>query len=154
MAGAVTMARHLQVHNDLGGGNGDRYWRAVVGREPAADGTFVYAVRSTGIYCRPTCAARKPRREQVVFFPGPEEAERAGFRPCRRCRPRGEAAGAVQAALVRRVCRCIDEHLEETVSLGSRGGTDADAGLGAQRLERAVKRVLGVAPGEYAQAGR
>ena len=78
------MARHPQVHNDLEGGNGDRFWRAVVDREPAADGTFVYAVRSTGIYCRPTCAARKPRREQVVFFTGPEEAERAGFRPCRK----------------------------------------------------------------------
>ena len=148
------MVKHLQVHNDLGGGNGDRYWRAVVGREPAADGTFVYAVRSTGIYCRPTCAARKPRREQVVFFPGPEEAERAGFRPCRRCRPRGEAAGAVQAALVRRVCRYIDEHLEDTVSLASLAGTDADAGLNPHRLQRTFKRVLGITPRQYADARR
>src|SRR5205807_820634 len=148
------MARHPQVHNDLGGGNGDRYWRAVVGREPAADGTFVYAVRSTGIYCRPTCAARKPRRAQVVFFPGPEEAERAGFRPCRRCRPRGEAAGAAQAALVRLVCRYIDEHLEDTISLASLAGIGVDAGLSPHRLQRTFKRVLGITPRQYADARR
>ncbi|TMI88272.1 MAG: bifunctional DNA-binding transcriptional regulator/O6-methylguanine-DNA methyltransferase Ada [Bacillati bacterium ANGP1] len=148
------MTRHLQVHNGLGGGTGDRYWRAVVGREPAADGMFVYAVRSTGIYCRPTCAARKPRREQVVFFPRPEAAERAGFRPCRRCRPRDEAAGAAQAALVRRVCRYIDAHLEDTVSLASLAGIGADAGLNPHRLRRTFKRVLGITPRQYADARR
>src|SRR5438874_12173576 len=62
-------------------------WRAVLDREPAADGAFYYAVRSTRIYCRPTCPARRPRREHVAYFDTPEAAERAGFRPCRRCRP-------------------------------------------------------------------
>lgn len=61
-------------------------WAALVRRDPAADGAFVYAVRTTGVYCRPSCAAR-PRRENVRFLTGPEEAMRAGFRPCRRCKP-------------------------------------------------------------------
>lgn len=148
------MARHLQVHNGWRGGNDDRYWRAVVGREPAADGTFVYAVRSTAIYCRPTCAARKPRRNQVVFFPGPEAAERAGFRACRRCRPRDDAARAAAAALVRRVCGYIDAHLEEGVSLASLAEIGADAGLSPQRLQRTFRRVLGITPRQYADARR
>src|SRR5881398_1684765 len=65
----------------------DALWRAVEARDARLDGLFVYAVRSTGIYCRPSCPSRRPRRDQVAFFPVPEAAERAGFRPCRRCRP-------------------------------------------------------------------
>ena len=62
-------------------------WEAVRRRDGAADGSFVYSVRTTGVYCRPSCAARRPRRENVRFYASPAEAERAGFRPCRRCRP-------------------------------------------------------------------
>ena len=62
------------------------FWRAVLERDSSFDGTFVFAVRSTGVYCRPSCPARRPGRRQVAFFPLPEAAERAGFRPCRRCR--------------------------------------------------------------------
>ena len=64
------------------------YWRGVLERDRRLDGAFVFAVRSTGIYCRPSCPSRRPGRKQVVFFPLPEAAERAGFRACRRCRPR------------------------------------------------------------------
>src|SRR5437762_9164986 len=71
-----------------------RYWRATRARDPRADGTFVLAVRSTHIYCRPSCPARRPLRRNVTFFRTREEAERHGFRPCRRCRP-NEIAGPV-----------------------------------------------------------
>jgi AraC family transcriptional regulator of adaptative response/methylated-DNA-[protein]-cysteine methyltransferase len=68
-------------------GNEDDYWQAVLAKDARFDGTFFYAVRSTGIYCRPSCPARRPRREQVVFFPLPEAAQQEGFRPCQRCTP-------------------------------------------------------------------
>src|SRR5919204_1047194 len=66
----------------------ERCWNAVVNRDAEADGSFVYAVRSTRIYCRPSCPSRRPRRRHVLFFPRPEAAEAAGFRACLRCRPR------------------------------------------------------------------
>src|SRR5258708_32683173 len=70
----------------------ERRWRIVLARDRRYDGAFVYAVQSTGIYCRPSCPSRRPRRGQVAFFPVPAAAELAGFRPCRRCRPGGAAA--------------------------------------------------------------
>src|SRR5262245_47014273 len=69
----------------------DRYWKAVLNRDSGFDGRVFFGVRSTGIYCRPSCPARRPRREQVVFFHLPEIAERAGFRSCKRCHPRNTA---------------------------------------------------------------
>src|SRR5512142_1546873 len=93
------------------------FWQAVLQRDRRFQHLFVYAVRSTGVYCRPTCASRRPRREQVSFFAGPEAAERAGFRACRRCRPQENAFHDPQAALVQRVCRYIDSHIEEPVNL-------------------------------------
>src|SRR5262249_30001286 len=85
----------------------DARWDAVVGRDPRFDGTSVFAVPTTGVYCRPSCAARRPRRENVAFYDGPEAAEAAGFRACRRCRPREEGAGRI--AVVRRACALIEE---------------------------------------------
>src|SRR5262249_2095830 len=73
---------------DLQIGDDETGWNAVLERRADFDGRFVYGVRSTGIYCRPTCPSRRPRRDQVAFFSIPDEAERAGFRPCRKCRPR------------------------------------------------------------------
>ncbi|MXY51474.1 MAG: bifunctional transcriptional activator/DNA repair enzyme protein Ada, partial [Gammaproteobacteria bacterium] len=67
--------------------NDDERWSAVLNRDPSADGQFLYCVTTTGIYCRPGCAARLPRRENVRFHSSCEDAENAGFRPCRRCRP-------------------------------------------------------------------
>src|SRR6202034_1381347 len=86
----------------------EKYWQAVQSRDRGADGAFVYAVRSTGIYCRPSCASRKPRREHVVFFSLPEAAEQQGFRPCLRCRPNGTAALDPNIEKIRGVCRAID----------------------------------------------
>src|ERR1700738_5179784 len=89
-----------------------RYWRATITRDARADGTFVLAVRSTHIYCRPSCPARRPLRRNVVFFRTREEAEKQGFRPCRPCRP-NEVAGPV--ALVERASRLLAESGEDGV---------------------------------------
>lgn len=115
-------------------------WQAVLARDRRCDGRFVYAVRSTGIYCRPSCASRRPRRTQVSFFPIPEAAEREGFRACLRCRPRQPGAADPAVTLVRDACRAL--------AAGERPRGDA------RRLARAFKRVLGITPGQYRDAGR
>ncbi len=112
---------------------------------------FVYGVRSTGVYCRPTCASRRPRREQVSFFAGPEAAERAGFRACRRCRPAESAFRDPQADLVKRLCRYIDAHIDEQITLPQ---LSREAALSEFHLQRTFKRVLGVSPLQYARVRR
>src|SRR5277367_6270556 len=135
----------------------DSRWLAVQSRNRVADGAFVYAVRSTGIYCRPSCPSRKPRRAQVVFFRMPAQAERAGFRACRRCRPHEAKPADPHAADVARICR----HIE--TALADRGGDEsaltlaalaALSGLSAHALERAFRRVAGVTPRQYVDAHR
>src|SRR5688572_3137379 len=84
----------------------DARWRAVLDRDPAADGAFYYAVRSTGVYCRPTCPSRRPARARVAFYDEPDAAERAGFRACLRCKP-GSVSGAQQ--VVAQVQRLLEE---------------------------------------------
>jgi len=129
--------------------NPSAQWRAVLARDRRFDGAFVYAVRSTGIYCRPSCGSRRPRRDQVTFFPIPEAAERAGFRACRRCRP-GDVNGTDPAvALVREACRLLDAPQPPTLeALASRLGTHAP------QLLRAFKRVVGITPKAYRDARR
>src|SRR4051812_40653017 len=87
--------------------NDQHRWKAIVARDSHADGRFVFAVRTTGIYCRPSCPARRPLRENVSFHRSPGAAERSGFRECRRCRPRLEGGPAADARLVRAACRSI-----------------------------------------------
>src|SRR6266550_3418157 len=129
----------------------DRRWRIVLARDRRYDGAFVYAVQSTGIYCRPSCPSRRPRRAHVAFFPGPQAAELAGFRPCRRCRP-GEAAAAVPGVpLVQAVCRLIDAHPDRPASLAV---LSARAGVTSHRLLRTFRRVLGISPRQYRDARR
>src|SRR3989442_15473345 len=129
----------------------ERRWRIVLARDRRYDGTFVYAVQSTGIYCRPSCPSRRPRRAQVAFFPVPEAAELAGFRACRRCRP-GEAAPPDPGVpLVRTVCRLIDAHPDRPASLA---GLSAQAGVTSHRLLRTFHRVLGISPRQYRDARR
>src|SRR5215472_9389654 len=96
--------------------NDDDRWKAVKRRDRAADGAFVYAVRTTGVYCRPSCAARLPRRENVAFHQTCADAERAGLRPCKRCRPNEPALAEAHAAVVARACRLIED-AEEAPSL-------------------------------------
>src|ERR1700726_3203473 len=87
----------------------EKRWQSVQTRDRGADGAFVYAVRSTGIYCRPSCPSRRPRREQVVFFPLPESAEQEGFRACLRCKPSAARAADPNIEKMRGVCCAIDE---------------------------------------------
>jgi AraC family transcriptional regulator of adaptative response/methylated-DNA-[protein]-cysteine methyltransferase len=127
------------------------YWRGVLARDRQLDGTFVFAVRSTGIYCRPSCPARRPTRKQVMFFPLPEAAERAGFRPCRRCRPEEAAARDPHAELVQRVCHWIEASDNGPISLPDLA---AEAGVSPSHLQRTFKRLMGISPREYSEARR
>src|SRR3984957_9779620 len=100
---------------DRNNSNNNRRWQAVVHRNPALDGEFVFAVSSTGVYCRPSCAARRPRRENVRFFARPDAAEEAGYRACLRCRPRAWSGNA-ESDSVKAICRFIEQHLDEPLT--------------------------------------
>src|SRR6059036_583937 len=123
-----------------------RYWRATLARDSRADGSFVLAVRSTHIYCRPSCPARRPLRRNVTFFRTREEAEKQGYRPCLRCRP-NEIAGPV--AQVQRAAGHLAESSEEGVRLGVLART---LGTTQATLRRAFLRVTGLTPRELAEA--
>lgn len=131
--------------------NNPELWNAVLSRDASQDGTFVFAVRSTGIYCRPSCPARRPRKEQVSFFQIPEAAEQAGFRACRRCHPRRALTADPQIELVRRICHAIDEHNEEPVTLKT---LSTETGVSAHHLQRTFKDVMGITPRQYAETRR
>src|SRR5262250_1893978 len=128
----------------------DACWKAVKRRDRAADGTFFYSVRTTGVYCRPSCAARLPRRENVTFHKTCADAERAGFRPCKRCRPNEPALAEAHAAAVARACRLIEE-AEEAPSLGALAQS---AGMSRFHFHRVFKAVTGVTPKAYAAGHR
>jgi AraC family transcriptional regulator of adaptative response/methylated-DNA-[protein]-cysteine methyltransferase len=128
----------------------DPRWAALLTRDPAADGDFVYAVRTTGVYCRPSCGARPPRPENVVFHVSGAAAEAAGFRPCRRCRPDLPPLAERQKALVVHLCRLI-EAADSPPGLQQLAD---QAGLSASHLQRLFKAQTGLTPKAYAQAWR
>jgi AraC family transcriptional regulator of adaptative response/methylated-DNA-[protein]-cysteine methyltransferase len=130
--------------------NSSLQWQTVLARDARFDGAFVYAVRSTGIYCRPSCPSRKPQRKFVEFFPEPQQAERAGFRPCRRCLPQ-QAEQDPTTELVLGVCRYLDEHADEATRLAK---VAARFGRSPFHLQRMFKRVLGISPRQYSEARR
>ncbi|MGA7301534.1 MAG: bifunctional DNA-binding transcriptional regulator/O6-methylguanine-DNA methyltransferase Ada [Candidatus Sulfotelmatobacter sp.] len=125
-------------------------WNAVIARDPSYDGEFVFAVASTGVYCRPSCAARRPRRENVTFFPRPDQAERAGFRECLRCRPRS-FSGSPQSDVAKEICRYIEQHLDEPITLERLGKAFR---LSPFHLQRRFKAAIGITPREYADSCR
>ena len=129
---------------------GDPRWNAVVARDAAHDGKFVFAVSTTGVYCRPSCAARRPRRENVQFFLTPEQAEQAGYRACLRCKPKS-LSGNAQADGVKAICRFIEQHLDEPVTLDRLGKEFHQSPF---HLQRRFKAVLGITPREYADSCR
>src|SRR5947208_4583523 len=131
--------------------NNPQLWNAVLSRDASRDGSFVFAVRSSGIYCRPSCPARRPRREQVQFFQLPEAAEQAGFRACHRCHPRRVREHDPEIELVRRVCATIDENDEQPLTLEN---LSANTGLSAHHLQRTFKDVMGITPRQYAESRR
>src|SRR5215467_14276537 len=119
----------------------DPRWTAVATRDAAADGRFVFAVKTTGVYCRPSCASRRPQRQNVVFYREPDSAEAAGYRACKRCRPKDTRASDPALQKVRRASALIDQALLE-------GET------GPHHLLRLFKKHLGITPHEYADARR
>ncbi|MBI3734160.1 MAG: bifunctional DNA-binding transcriptional regulator/O6-methylguanine-DNA methyltransferase Ada [Chloroflexi bacterium] len=131
--------------------NEDQRWQAVLQRDREADGAFVYAVRSTGIYCRPSCPSRRPQRAQVVFYERPAAAEQAGFRACRRCQPRQIAPSAPEPEWVRAACDYIEAHPGEPLTLDT---LSARVHVSPYHLQRTFKRVTGVTPRQYAEARR
>jgi AraC family transcriptional regulator of adaptative response/methylated-DNA-[protein]-cysteine methyltransferase len=128
----------------------DLRWDAVVARNGAHDGEFVFAVSSTGVYCRPSCPARRPRRERVTFFSHPAQAEQAGFRACLRCRPKA-IIGNPQSDSAKEICRYIEQHLDEPVTLERLGKAFRQSPF---HLQRRFKATLGITPREYADSCR
>ena len=128
----------------------DERWSAVVRRDARHDGRFVFAVASTAIYCRPSCPARRPQRNRVTFFETPAQAEAAGYRACRRCRPR-DAAGNPALELVRRASALIEEADDAPPTLGQLAGS---LGVSPGHLQRTFKRLTGVSPRQYADTRR
>jgi AraC family transcriptional regulator of adaptative response/methylated-DNA-[protein]-cysteine methyltransferase len=131
--------------------NPETAWQAVSTRDRRQDGRFVYGVTSTRIYCRPSCPSRRPRRDRLRFYATPDEAEAAGFRACKRCRPRETGAATAAEQAVRRALAHLDLHPEERASLTNLARV---AGLSPFHLQRTFKRLVGLSPREYAAARR
>jgi AraC family transcriptional regulator, regulatory protein of adaptative response / methylated-DNA-[protein]-cysteine methyltransferase len=130
--------------------NRDEKWRAVLCRDSSFDGAFVFAVRSTGIYCRPSCPARRPAKQKVVFFPGSLEAEQSGFRPCHRCHPQ-HGGPSPRAKMIDQVCKYIETNLQAKLTLPI---LSRQVGLSPYHFQRTFKRVLGISPRQYVEARR
>jgi AraC family transcriptional regulator of adaptative response/methylated-DNA-[protein]-cysteine methyltransferase len=128
----------------------ERRWQAVLARDSKQDGAFVFGVSSTGVFCRPSCPAKRPRRENVTFFLHALEAEQAGYRACLRCRPKA-VDGNPQSALVRALCRYIEQHMEDRVTLNLLA---KEFRLSSFHLQRTFKSVLGISPKAYIDACR
>ena len=128
----------------------DPRWASVIARSSEADGTFFYSVRTTGVYCRPSCAARVARPENVRFHPTRQDAEQAGFRPCRRCKPDQPSLIDQHAAMVTEACRLI----EASQSVPTLEELANHAGVSGFHLHRVFKAITGVTPREYAAAHR
>lgn len=146
---ALTTRMAKRMHGD-GPADRDPRWAAVVARDRRADGTFYYSVATTGVYCRPSCGSRRANPKNVRFHRTAADAERAGFRPCRRCRPDGPSLAERQAAKIADICRLI-ESAEKTPSLSTLAQR---AGLSAYHFHRLFKAVAGVTPRAYAAAHR
>ena len=129
----------------------ERLWEAVLARDAGADGRFVYGVRSTGVYCRPSCPSRRPRRESVAFFAGPDAAEIAGFRECRRCHPRAGARPRPGLDHVRKASAFIASHADEPITLSQLA---AHVRTSPFHLQRTFTRILGISPRAYQTALR
>lgn len=123
-------------------------WRAVQQRDHSYDGRFVYAVSSTRIFCRPSCPSRRPSAARVEFFPSPADAERAGYRACKRCRPTSDSHAASPIATV---CEYIATHADERLTLATLAGV---AGMSPFHLQRRFKQEMGITPKEFHHAQR
>lgn len=143
-------ARQSKPSTQSGAPDDEPRWNAVLARDARCDGEFVFAVSSTGVYCRPSCPARRPRRENVQFFVRPAEAEHAGYRACLRCRPKS-FSGNTESDGVKAICRFIEQHLDEPLTLDRLGKEFQQSPF---HLQRRFKAVLGISPREYADSCR
>lgn len=130
----------------------DPRWQQVLDRDGGADGTFVYGVTSTGIYCRPSCPARKPGPERVRFFAVPQAAEQAGFRACKRCRPQNKTVADPRLDAVRRACRVIETAGAADGGLPTLARLGRETGLSSHHLQRLFKTLVGISPRQYGEA--
>ncbi|WP_263059657.1 bifunctional DNA-binding transcriptional regulator/O6-methylguanine-DNA methyltransferase Ada [Pectobacterium sp. F1-1] len=136
--------------NDTPFQDADSRWQAVVTRNHAADGCFIYAVKTTGIYCTPSCASRQPRRENVVFFATADEAQAAGFRPCKRCRQGTLSRQEQQAQQIAHACRIIEQSANQpTLAVLAQA-----VGISVFHFHRVFKTITGLTPKQYASAHR
>jgi AraC family transcriptional regulator of adaptative response/methylated-DNA-[protein]-cysteine methyltransferase len=149
-ADAANEPENEAANGSANGLRSEQCWNAVLARDRAFDGKFVFGVSSTGVYCRPSCAARRPRRENVTFFRGPEPAELAGYRACLRCKPKS-ASVHPESDGVKRICRYIEQHLDEPITLERLGKEFKQSPF---HLQRRFKAVLGITPREYADSCR
>jgi AraC family transcriptional regulator of adaptative response/methylated-DNA-[protein]-cysteine methyltransferase len=129
----------------------DGRWVSLTKRDKTAAGRFFYAVKTTGVYCRPSCAARTPKRETVIFFDSPAEAEAAGFRPCLRCHPLASVRQDPHASLMKAMADHIDGHIDEALPLTRLA---EQAGMSLFHFQRRFKAVIGISAKEYHAAGR
>jgi len=129
----------------------EKLWTAVLEKDGTFDGKFVFAVSSTGIYCRPSCPARRPRRDRVEFFRFPELAEQAGFRACLRCHPKQAQDKDPHLEMVQRACRLIEQSEDETTTLET---LSRQLGLSSFHLQRTFKSIMGITPRQYAESCR
>jgi AraC family transcriptional regulator of adaptative response/methylated-DNA-[protein]-cysteine methyltransferase len=129
----------------------DPRWKALASRDGRADGSFVYGVTSTGVYCRPSCPSRRPRADRVRFFDSALDARKDGFRPCKRCRPDSVAASTAGIEAVRRVSAFLATHADEPVTLTRLARV---ASMSPHHLQRRFKAIVGVSPREFQAACR
>ncbi len=126
-------------------------WRAVSARDRSQDGRFVFGVITTGIFCRPSCPSRRPKRQNVRFYATVTDAARDGLRPCLRCRPLEASAGGRAAAAVGLICEYIRDHADEALTLEALAGR---AGLSRFHFQRSFRAALGITPAQYLEACR
>ena len=146
----MDMKKSLQVEQQANAITSDPRWQSVVGRRKDADGTFFYSVKTTGVYCRPSCGARLARPENVQFHSTTDEAEKAGFRPCKRCKPTGLSLTAKNTAKIAKACRLI-ERSEESVPLERLAKA---ASMSPYHFHRTFKAATGLTPADYTKAHR
>jgi AraC family transcriptional regulator of adaptative response/methylated-DNA-[protein]-cysteine methyltransferase len=128
----------------------DLAWNAVLSRDRSLDGELFYGVKTTGIYCRPSCPSRRPARKNAVFFDNQKQAEQAGFRACHRCQPNA-TGGTTTERRVRRAIEYLDQHVDQRITLETLG---QKVGLSPFYLQRAFKEAVGVSPHAYQNARR
>jgi AraC family transcriptional regulator of adaptative response/methylated-DNA-[protein]-cysteine methyltransferase len=144
------MTMTTEDRSNIGANSAEPKWQAVIARDPSADGLFVYSVKSTGVYCRPSCPSRRAKPENVAFHASPEAAERAGFRPCKRCRPDESSASEQQSSMIAEICR----HIEASPEVPRLDSLAKRAGLSLFHFHRVFKAATGVTPKAYADAAR